>query len=252
MWDLPFRANEIWERVKLVAGWLGLSSVLSGVLGVLWAWLCGMTVWWPFFAVVGVGSWLYVRAAWAVWRTKRDAQENAALTNKLKMLLEVIEATKRQNPQHYVLHAESGHYPLTGSDVALLGPAPFIPLRDAMSQAFDRAGVGILRGFAESGADNPDKVLEWFAYFSIKHLPIYGKRPPGTAYERIEPAEFNRMSFMNGARDARYHLDKDPKYRELAAKPEEVAIYLDKIAEIEAELAFDLGFKEETERRNGG
>jgi len=252
MWDLPFRANDLWERVKLVAGWLGLSGFLSAIFGAFWAWLCGMTVWWPFFAAVAVGSYFFLKAGWATWQTKREAQESDALKAKVQLMLEVIEASKRQgagpspNPQpvaapgptNRVMTAETGKFDLTGFQTTLThAPSEYLPLRDAMRQAYERTLTGTLSAFANGQADgNPEEVLNWYAYFSLNHLPIYGKRAPSTVPELFKPELINRYYFLGGG-TALAPKGNGPAYTDLSVKRGELAAFFNKLVALDAEFA---------------
>jgi hypothetical protein len=171
-WDLPVRGFDALERVKTIAGWLGYTGLFSGLFGAFWAWLCNMTVWWPLFAAIGVGTFCYVKAGFLVLETKRlirdqerfGATLGPAILATAQLVLGKEAGTQKAPLVHHVLKAEPGTYSVTGLPATLTRTTEYIPLRDAMRQAYERTLTGVLSGFANGQADgNPDEVLNWYA-----------------------------------------------------------------------------------------
>lgn len=251
-WDLLFKPYDLWERAKLVAGWFGLQGLLMTVVGVIWTWLCGIPwwLWYPAILLI-VGSVCFVKAGWAVWQIKREARESASLSAKFGLFMEMIEATKRQGagpldvPQpiaapegNRVLKAEPGKFGLTGFPATLThAPSEYIPLHDAMRLAYERTLTGTLSAFANGQADgDPNEVLNWYAYFSLKHLPIYGKRNPSTVPELFKPDLINQYYFLGGG-TALAPKGNGPAYTDLSVKRGDLAAFFDKLVALDAEFA---------------
>lgn len=253
-WNWPIRGFDAFERIRIIAGWLGYSGVLSVILGTVWAWLCGIPlIWWPFFGLLALGLLIHLKAALIQLETKRMARAQEAIAATLAPALveaiKVVVTKQHAAPNHYTIEGETGIFTATiGSAAPRLGPAPFVSLRDAMVQAYDKTKDGVLGPFAQGTSDNPDEALSWLAHFSVKHLPIYGKRPPGTALDRIPEREIKRMHFVGAVEALEGIYDTKPTYTDLSVRPEELAIYLERLAEIDAQFAFELGFEEEAAR----
>jgi hypothetical protein len=72
--------------------------------------------------------------------------------------------------------------------------------------------------------------------FSLKHLPVYGKREPSTVLELFEPESINRYYFVGGA-TALAPKAKGSAYTDLSVKRDELAAFLSKIVHLDAEYA---------------
>ncbi|MDP3650190.1 MAG: hypothetical protein Q8R67_00780 [Rhodoferax sp.] len=102
-----------------------------------------------------------------------------------------------------------------------------MPIRDAAAQAYgqlraiDSTWAEVADRFAGSdlGETKEDGVLLYMvSAMALQGLPLYGKHPPSTEYERIDPNEFGRGRFANGGGMFLYHGDKAPKYVDISVQ----------------------------------
>jgi hypothetical protein len=248
-WDWPVRGFDALERIKTIAKWFGLDGWLLMVAGVAWTWLCGVPLWWWLPAVLAiVGAVLFFKGSLAFWEAKRLARDQERLAATLgPALVEVVRAVvqhEKSGPTHRVLKADVGRFEVMGKPADLKVEPEFVSLRDAMIQAYEATQEGVLGPFARGLTKNPDDALDWLAVFSVKHIPIYGKSPPGTDLHQISPRTIGRLNFVGGAQCLEAPYSNHHEFTELSVKRADLADYLAKIAEIDAQFAFELGYEQ--------
>ena len=271
---LPIKLFDAWERLKTVAEWFGYSGLGATILTVLWTWLVKIpVVWWPVVAAIAVILFIGLKTAHLGYQIKKlqldqervGATLAPALGDALVASVQMILEKRQQQPQGVptVVSLEARGTAMSMGSASLqikryaptvtIGPTAspeYIPLSDALTQAYNLTKDGALGPFAQAASDNPEEVLDWYGHFSVKHIKIYGKQSPGTVLERIPKTAFSRYRFFGGAQDLRALFESRSKYTELSVRADDVPGYLERIVEADAQLSFELGFQEETERRN--
>jgi len=252
-WGWAVKAFDASERIRTVAGWLGLP--LWGLMTIVWTWLCKIpVVWWPVVAVVSLILFLGMRAIYLHFDAMRLKHEHERFGANIApgFVEAVVAVLDRQQglPHRHKLEGDTGISRLSNQELSdRLGivrdaPPEFMPLREALSQAYDRTKNGVLGPFAQGVSSSAEDVLNWYAYFSVKHIKIYGRQPPGTELDRIPKTAFTRYSFVNGAQDLRGIYEDKPHYTDISVRAEDVPAYLERISEADSEFAFQLGFEE--------
>ena len=241
------------DRIKTVLGWLGYSGFLSMIGGAVWSWLIGKVIWWPAFAALGLFVFVILKIAIVHYEAKRHALERdktlEAFAPAFVASVEMVLEKRQQAPSLQAATApeapiQRSRVERMGTPVALLETPPFVPLADVMAEAYDRTKDGVLGAFAERFGRDEDGVLNWYAYFSFKLLPMYGRRPPAKSFELVDPSKINRFNFADGAKTLKAKHGQN--LEELSVKREDVEPFLARIVEIEEQYSFQAGFEEET------
>jgi hypothetical protein len=97
------------------------------------------------------------------------------------------------------------------------------PLRDAAiavySELKDTTGVG---AFAKGYGASDDEVLDEVATAISMEVPIFGKQPPSTKVEQLQPAVFAQGHFVGGGAAFHLHGQQAPAYTSLSLHPRDV------------------------------
>lgn len=230
---------------QTVLGWFVIGGPVLSVLGLLWAAFWDVPfVWWPAIAIFAAAAALLLIGLWA-WATrmlalKREQDLADKFAPAFVSAVQVI--IGNQQPKRGPITATAD---IQVGDVTLSSTATtdvFVSLRDAMVQALNETNDGYMAGFARGASDDdPERVLNWYATYSVKHLPIYGVQPPATVRSLIDKQHLlKRLHFDKGATEVSSLYATGPRYEKLEVKQSDLDAYLPllKSADREMEEAF--------------
>lgn len=116
----------------------------------------------------------------------------------------------------------------------------YIALSEAARIAYEQLKEAGNSRHVDFVGDSPEeKILEYFSITIRLVTDIYGKHPPSTKLERIDPDVFKRGMITDGGESFKYYNDANIFYKDLSIKSSELAKTIQKLKEQDKRLNND-------------